>query len=147
VITITLTGIDTVPHGVGGEIATILLILSGVAIYGYLATVLVEVITRGVVSHVWADRRRQKKIDRLSDHFIICGYGRVGRSVAADFRKRGQPYVVVDHSDDTLAAARDAGELLVEESRTQDENLEAAGLQRTKGLIVASDAPREAVAG
>ena len=139
VITITLTGIDTVPHGIGGEVATILLILTGVAIYGYLATVLVEVITHGVVADVFATRRRRRRIERLNQHFIICGYGRVGRRVAAELRRLRKPYVVVDFNEGALAAAREAGELLIDGSGTEDENLEAAGLDRARGLIVASD--------
>jgi voltage-gated potassium channel len=139
VITISLTGIDTVPHGIGGEVATIVLILSGMAIYGYLASVLVEVIARGVVTGAWAERRRRKTIDRMEDHFIICGYGRVGTRVAAEFRRQSERYVVVDLNKDALDRAREAGDLLIEGSGTEDENLEAAGLDRAKGLVVASD--------
>jgi voltage-gated potassium channel len=139
VVTISLTGIDTVPHGIGGEVATIVLILTGMAIYGYLASVLVEVIARGVVTGAWAERRRRRTIDRMSDHFIICGYGRVGSRVAREFRRQGQEYVVVDLNPDALQRAREAGDLLVEGSGTEDENLEAAGLPRAKGLVVASD--------
>lgn len=78
-------------------------------------------------------------IDRLRDHFIVCGYGRVGRRVAAEFRRQGREYVVVDFSDDAVAAAVEAGELFVRGSGTEDENLVAAGLERAKGLVVASD--------
>ncbi len=139
VITISLTGIDSVPHGAGGETATILLILTGMAIYGYLAAVLVEVIARGVLTGAWTEKRRRRTIDRLSGHFIICGYGRVGRRVAGEFRRTGNAYVVVDFNEDAIAAAHEADELIIEGSGTEDENLEAAGLTRAKGLVVASD--------
>lgn len=139
VVTISLTGIDTVPRGVGGELVTIVLVLTGMAIYGYLAAVLVEVIARGVVTGAWAERRKRRTIERLIDHFIICGYGRVGRRVAAEFGRQGEGYVVVDLSADAIGAAREAGDLLIEGSGTEDENLEAAGLARAKGLVVASD--------
>ncbi len=139
VITISLTGIDSVPRGAGGEVATILLILTGMAIYGYLAAVLVEVIARGVLTGAWTEKRRRRTIERFTGHFIICGYGRVGRRVAAEFRRTGYPFVVVDLNADAIVAAREAEELLVEGSGTEDENLEAAGLGRAKGLVVASD--------
>jgi voltage-gated potassium channel len=92
-----------------------------------------------VVTGAWAERRRRKAIDRVEDHFIICGYGRVGSRVAAEFRRQGQQYVVVDLNADALGRAREAGDLVIEGSGTEDEHLEAAGLARAKGLVVASD--------
>jgi len=112
-VTISLTGIDTRPGTTGGEIATIVLILAGMAIYAYLAGVLFELIARGTVTGAWAERRRRRTIDRLRDHYIICGYGRVGRRVAAEFRQAGVPYVVLDLDADAIEAAREAGELCV----------------------------------
>src|SRR6266699_2475018 len=47
---------------------------------------IVEMIARGVLTGAWAERRRRRRIDRLHDHYIICGYGRVGRRVAEEFR-------------------------------------------------------------
>ena len=98
VVTISLTGIDTVPRGIGGEIATVVLILSGMVIYGYLATVLVEVIALGVLTGALIAKRRRRTIEQLAGHYVICGYGRVGRRVAEEFRTLGRPYVVVDFS-------------------------------------------------
>lgn len=138
-VTISLTGIDSRPRGSGGEVTTIVLILAGMAIYAYLAGALFELIARGVVTGAWVEKRRRRMIERLSDHYIICGYGRVGRRVAAEFRRSGQPYVVVDFNPESVAAAREAGDLLIEGSATHDEILEAAGLARAKGLAVCSD--------
>jgi len=138
-VTISLTGIDTKPSGVGGEITTILLILSGMAIYGYLASAIVELIAHGVVTGALAERRRRRLLDSLRDHFIICGYGRVGRRVAEEFRKTSQPYVVLDFSEEAVGQAREVGELLVEGTGTRDEDLAEAGLDHARGLVVASD--------
>src|SRR6266536_1540012 len=85
-VTISLTGIDTKPPGPGGEVTTIVLILAGMAIYGYLASSLVELIAHGVLTGAMAERRRRRVIERMSDHFIICGYGRVGRQVVEEFQ-------------------------------------------------------------
>ena len=78
-VTISLTGLDNRPDTAEGEVATILLILAGMAIYAYIAGALVEIVARGVLTGAWSDRRRQRVIDQLNDHFIICGYGRVGQ--------------------------------------------------------------------
>ena len=82
VVTTTLTGIDSRPPGVGAQLFTIFLLLGGVAIFLYLAGTIVEMIARGVLTDAWAERRRRKRIGRLREHYVVCGYGRVGRRVA-----------------------------------------------------------------
>src|SRR5919201_937039 len=98
----------------------------------------VEMLARGILEGALAERRRRRVIERLRDHYIICGYGRVGRRVAAEFRKTGEPFVVLDFNPEVLEIAREQGELLVEGSGTHDEDLEAAGLAHARGLLVCS---------
>ncbi len=138
-VTISLTGIDTKPESVGGEVITILLILAGMAIYGYLASAIVELIAHGVLTGAMAERRRRRMIERIDDHYIICGFGRVGRQVAEEFRDAGTQYVVLDMNPEVLAIARDQGVPHVEGSGTKDEDLEQAGLDRARGLVACSD--------
>jgi voltage-gated potassium channel len=138
-VTISLTGIDTKPTSVGGEVVTILLILAGMAIYGYLASALVELIAHGVLTGAIAERRRRRVIERMSDHYIICGYGRVGRQVAAEFRDARVRFVVLDFNPEVLEIAREEGVPYVEGSGTKDEDLEAAGLASARGLVASSD--------
>jgi voltage-gated potassium channel len=139
VVTTTLTGIDTQPPGWGAQLFTIVLLLGGVAIFLYVAGVIVELIARGILEGAWAERRRRRTIERLRDHYIICGYGRVGRRAAAELKKGGYRYVVLDFNPQVIEIARHEGELMVEGSGTQDEDLEAAGLMHARGLVVASD--------
>jgi voltage-gated potassium channel len=139
IVTSSLAGVDSRPAGTGGEIVTMLLVLSGLAIFGYIGAVLVESITRGVVSGTWAERRRQRAIDKLEGHYIICGYGRVGRRVAEEFREAGAPYVVLDFNADAIEAARERGDHFIEGNGTDDEDLAAAGLARARGLVASSD--------
>jgi voltage-gated potassium channel len=139
VVTASLTGIDTVPGTDGARIITILLVICGITIFGYIAAVIVEAMAGGVVSGALAERRRRRTIERLHDHFIICGYGRVGRRVANEFRAAGVPYVVLDFSKEALEAAREHGDLFVEGSGVEDEDLQQAGLERAQGLVAASD--------
>ncbi len=80
---------------------TILVILAGMAIYGYLASAIVELIAHGVLSGVLTERRRNRVIRGLRDHYIICGYGRVGRRVGNEFRDAGVHYVVLDSTPDS----------------------------------------------
>ena len=138
-ITLSLTGIDTKPQGTGGIVSTIVLVLAGMAIYGYLASAIVELIAHGVLTGTMAERRRRRMIERTSDHYIICGFGRVGREVAAEFRDAGVPYVVLDFNPEVLEIAREQNTAFVEGSGTNDDDLDAAGLARARGLIASSD--------
>ena len=138
-VTISLAGLDTVPRNDEARAVSILLVLAGITIFAYIATVLVEGIAGGVFTGAIAERRRQRGIERLSDHYIICGYGRVGRRAAAEFLEEGVPFVVLDFSPEALAAAREADVLYVEGTGTQDEDLREAGLERARGLVASSD--------
>jgi voltage-gated potassium channel len=139
VTTVTLTGLDTVPPTNSARALSIVLVLAGLTIIAYAGAVIVEAIAGGVLTGALAERRRQRAIEHLSDHYIICGYGRVGRRVAEEFRAAGVRYVVLDFHEDAVAAAKGLDELLVEGDATEDEDLERAGLQRARGLVAASD--------
>jgi voltage-gated potassium channel len=114
-------------------------VLAGLTIFAFIATILVEGIARGVFTGALAERRRKRAIDRLEDHYIICGYGRVGRRVADEFRDAGVDYVVLDFNQDALENAREDGALFIEGNGTNDEDLEATGLATAKGLVASSD--------
>ncbi|HXY80146.1 MAG TPA: TrkA family potassium uptake protein [Gaiellaceae bacterium] len=139
VVTATLAGLDTVPRTDGARALSILLVLAGLTIIAYAGAVIVEAIAGGVLTGVLAERRRERTIERLRDHFIICGYGRVGRRVADEFRAAGVPYVVLDFSAEAIANAKEHGDLLVEGNATEDRDLERAGLDRARGLVASSD--------
>jgi voltage-gated potassium channel len=139
VITVTLTGLDSVPSNDGERIVSVVLVLAGLTIIGYAGAVIVEAISGGVVSGALAERRRERAIEHLSNHFIICGYGRVGRRVADEFRATGVPYLVLDFHEEAIAAAREDDALMIEGDATKDENLRRAGLDRARGLVAASD--------
>jgi voltage-gated potassium channel len=139
IVTISLAGLDTVPSNDSSRAVSILLVLAGLTIFAYIATVLVEGIARGVFTGAFAERRRRRTIERLSDHYIICGYGRVGRRVAAEFLEEGIRFVVLDFSEEALEAAREANLLYVDGTGTEDEDLLEAGLDRARGLVASSD--------
>jgi voltage-gated potassium channel len=139
VITASLFGLDSRPQGRGAEALTLALVFAGVAIFGYIGALIVEAITRGVVTGAIAERRRRRTIEQLQDHYIICGYGRVGRQVGDEFADAGVPFVVLDFNEDVLDEAREKNVLYVEGNGTEDEDLEAAGLSRARGLVASSD--------
>jgi voltage-gated potassium channel len=139
VVTVSLTGLDSTPGSHRAELFTICLLVAGVALFAYVAGAVVEMIARGVLGGAWADRRRRKAIERMRDHFIICGYGRVGRRIAQELRDSGVDFVVLDFNQDVLARAREDGVAWIEGSGTEDEYLAQAGLDRARGILAASD--------
>ena len=139
VVTISLAGLDTVPKNDSSRAVSIVLVLAGLTIFAYIATVLVEGISQGVFTGAFAERRRRRTIEHLSEHYIICGYGRVGRRIAAEFLEEGVRFVVLDFSQEAIQAARERNLLFVEGSGIEDEDLEAAGLSRATGLVASSD--------
>jgi voltage-gated potassium channel len=139
VVTVTLTGLDSVPPNDAARALSIVLVIAGLTIIAYAGAVIVESIAGGVFTGVLAERRRDRTIQRMRDHFIICGYGRVGRRVAEEFRASGVPYVVLDFSEVAKAAAEEHGDLFIEGAGTEDEDLVKAGLEHARGLVVSSD--------
>jgi voltage-gated potassium channel len=139
VVTVSLTGLDSTPPNDTSRILTIALVFAGITIFAYIGSLVVEAIARGVLGDVWAERRRRRAIEGLRDHYIICGFGRVGRRVADELRHEGAPFIVVDFSPEAKEAAAEKGVLFVEGNGTDDEDLRTAGLERARGLIAASD--------
>ncbi|MEI8106055.1 MAG: TrkA family potassium uptake protein [Actinomycetes bacterium] len=142
-VTATLTGLDTRPRGVGAELLTVALALSGVAIFGYLAAQTLEAVAREVTGDARRSKRRRRMIEQLQDHFIICGYGRVGRRAAEEFSVSGQAFVVLDFSPDAIAVARERGVLFIQGSGSEDDDLDRAGIDRARGLIASADSDAE----
>jgi voltage-gated potassium channel len=138
-VTISLTGIDSRPPHVGAQIVTVLVILAGMAIYGYLASAIVELIAHGVLTGVLSERRKNRVIRGLRDHYIICGYGRVGRRVGREFRDAGVPYIVLDFTEESQHYAAEDKIPYVEGSGTRDEDLDHVGLEHARGLVASSD--------
>jgi voltage-gated potassium channel len=139
VVTTTLTGLDSQPSGTGAQLFTIVLLLGGVAIFLYLAGAIVDLIAHGAISEAHAERKLRRTIDDLHGHTIICGFGRVGRRVAAEFAATGQPFVVLDHNPDALDAARELGALVVQGDGTSDDDLKRSGVERAGALVASAD--------
>jgi voltage-gated potassium channel len=139
IVTGSLTGLDSTPRGLAAEALTIVVVLSGVAIFGYFAAQIFDTVAHTVLGGGWKEKRRRKMIDQVRDHIIVCGYGRVGRRAGDELREAGVPYVVLDFSEEALEHAREHDDLYVDGSGSEDEDLVRAGIDRARGIIVASD--------
>ena len=121
-----------------GRIWTMLVAISGVAIiFGFVGLVS-EVVFVEVTSGREA-RRMQETVAALRDHFVVCGYGRVGSTVARELVHAGERPVVIDVNASSVDRARADGHLVVEGDATQDPTLVAAGVPRARGLVTTID--------
>jgi len=97
--------------------------------------------TQGIVEaqlgHMLEKRRVRRMIDQLKDHFIVCGFGRVGRGAAQELRESGARLLIIDRSEDRVEYAIRNGYLALLADSTRDETLRDAGVMRAAGLIAA----------
>jgi voltage-gated potassium channel len=84
-------------------------------------------------------------VDALSDHYLVCGFGRVGRQVARDLQAAGAAFVVIDSNPESLEAAAAAGIPHVEGEASNDDLLRRAGIQRARALMACVDSDAENV--
>ena len=120
-------------------IATIVLGCTGmIAVTGYL----VQVLTFSQVQRLIGETRVKSEIDKLRDHVIICGYGRIGRMLAKDLVTGGAPFLILENDETRLAAARELGYLCWPGDATNEDSLRAVGVERARVLatVLPSDA-------
>ena len=86
-----------------------------------------------------------RQVDELRGHFVVCGYGRVGSTVAHELVHDGESFVVIDVNPESLGRARDDGYLVVEGDATDDATLRAGGITRAKGLVATIDSDAQNV--
>jgi len=139
IITVYTAGLVSAPDSDAAKAFTIVLVVWGVAIFLYVFGLIIELTVSGTVGGVWEARRVARRVAELRDHVIICGYGRVGRRAAAEFREAGVPFVVLDFNLEAIERARREGDLYVEGAGTKDADLELTGIDRARGLIASSD--------
>ena len=128
-----------------GRIWTMLLALSSIGIIFGTVGVVAENMITDVTSGRRKARRMQRKIAQLQDHFIVCGFGRVGSMVAQELLADGHQVVVIDVRPDSLQRAEDAGYLVVHGDGATDEVLRQAGVEWARGLVSAIDSDAENV--
>jgi voltage-gated potassium channel len=138
---VTVVGITTVdlPPAVtwAGQVFTVLLLLSGVGAALYTFTLLATVVVEGGLPKRLAHRRYVRMLETITDHFIVCGYGRIGSIVADEFRRQDVPFVIIERDPDRLQAAIDDGALAVEADASREDVLKRVGIERARGLIAA----------
>jgi voltage-gated potassium channel len=141
VITLTTVGFREVHELVGfpERMWTMLLAVAGVGIIFGSIGIVAEAIISEAASGRREAKRMQEAVEALSDHYIVCGYGRVGSTVIKELVHTGQRFVVIDVTAPSLERAAADGHLIVMGDATDDETLRRAGVERARGLITTVD--------
>jgi voltage-gated potassium channel len=138
ITTITTVGFREVhPLSDAGRIFTIFVIIGGVGGALYVLTSIMAYLLEGQFGITMGRRRMKNRIARLKDHFILCGYGRVGQEIAQAFSEEGVPFVIIANNQEHLAKADKEGYLYIYGDAASDEVLKEAGIERAHGLVAA----------
>ncbi len=145
VVLISTVGMGTAPAGAGGKLLAVVLIAGGVGILIYVFSTVVDFFMAGYLGEMLGERSMKKKISELDNHYLVCGFGRVGEQVAREFMRAGERFVVIDSNPDSIARCKALGVLCLEGDAADDEILIEAGLKRAKGLVACVDSDADNV--
>jgi voltage-gated potassium channel len=137
--TVTTLGTIPDPKDAGGRIVTVGLELLGIGTLFYGLATVAEFFVSGQLSGLLDERRTQRMVDSYSEHFIVCGFGRVGRQVVRDLRIAGVRHVVIDENHEHRELADTLGVRYIEGSAADDEVLQQAGIERAAAVIACVD--------
>jgi voltage-gated potassium channel len=141
--TVTTLGSAGTPHSLGGQITEIILITLGLGTLLYLLGTITELLVTGHLTGLLEARRMQKRIQDLSDHYLICGFGRVGHQIARRLMTAGCPLVVIDENPEVREDMEEMGVLHVDGRASDDEVLVEAGVMRARAVIACVDSDAE----
>jgi len=140
----TVTTITTVGYGEihqlskEGRIFTVFLILSGFGGMGYVLGSIVQTFIAGQIRMVLGRRKLEQKVKRLKNHYVLCGYGRIGSFIAKAFGDENVPFVVIEKDPERIKLLDDDGFAYVEGDATDDQILISAGVERARCLVAAT---------
>jgi voltage-gated potassium channel len=147
----TLITISTVGYGevhqlsTAGELFSASLILGGIGAMLWVFGIVTEILSTGALAEYRRWRSLEIRRKALRNHFIICGYGRMGSQVAKELDEQRVPMVVIDHNAESVMRLRREGRVFVEGDASSEEMLREAGIERARGLISAVDSDERAV--
>jgi voltage-gated potassium channel len=137
-ITVSTVGYAEIhPLSHAGRIFNSFVIFFGVITMFFAIGAMTQSIIELELGEYFGKRRVRRMIDKLEKHFIVCGYGRVGRNAARELQRSGVPFVVVDREPERVERAMTAGMLAVAADSTRDDTLRSVGVARARGLISA----------
>ncbi len=138
IITLSTVGFTEVqPLSWAGRLFTIVLILMGIVSIGYIVNRFTDALIQGYFQQGFRLRQQRYVISQLSQHYIICGFGRMGQQIALEFISEEVPFIVVDLHSNPIEIAEQLGYTTFQGDATLDETLTQAGIDRAACIIAA----------
>ncbi|MBP7584527.1 MAG: potassium channel protein [Spirochaetes bacterium] len=138
VITISTVGFGEVrPLSHLGRLVTMLIISTGIMLGAYTIGTLLRMFIEGEISRTFGRRKLEKQISALKDHYIICGFGRIGKLIARELADNGIAFVVIENDLASIDQLQKERHLFLALDATMEESLTAAGIMRAKGIVTA----------
>ncbi len=138
VITISTVGFSEVaPLTAYGRIITILIISTGIMVGAYTIGMLLRILIEGELKKSFGRRKMEKKITKLRDHYIICGFGRIGELICRELQTFGINFVVIESHPQVIEHLENSGYLFLPLDARSEESLITAGVMDAKGLVTA----------
>jgi voltage-gated potassium channel len=137
----TVITISTVGYGEVGimtpiaKLFTIIIIFSGLSVFGYVITSLFSLFFEGELKNAWRKKRMESKISVLNDHYIVCGAGDVGRTVIKSFCDSNVTFIVIEENEKRVEELRQQEILTILGNATHEDILEKAGISNAKGIV------------
>ena len=145
-ITITTVGyLEVHPMSTVGRMFTVFVLFTGVGSFFYAFTLFMTLLTGGTLVERRERRRHARMLENLKDHFILCGFGRMGEIIAREFARHGVPFVIIERNADRIHLAMDQGFAAVEADASNEEVLRRVGIDRARGFVAAVSTDAENV--
>jgi voltage-gated potassium channel len=145
-ITITTVGFGEVhPLSTAGRVFTVFISFTGVGTIFYALTQFMSLLAGGSLVEGRERKRQARMLDKLTNHFILCGFGRMGEIIAREFARQHVPFVVIERSAERMHLAMDQGFLVVEADASNEEVLRRVRIDRARGFVAAVSTDAENV--
>lgn len=138
VITISTVGFMEVKNlSTPGRVVTLFVIFSGLTVGAYALGNLFRFFIEGEMQRALGRRRLEKEINQIKDHYVICGFGRIGSMICNELDKHGKKFVVIENDPEGLEYLKNSNYLYVAMDATDEEALVQAGIERASALVTA----------
>ncbi|MBW1693418.1 MAG: NAD-binding protein [Deltaproteobacteria bacterium] len=137
-ITISTVGFGEIkPLSDGGRILTIFIIISGISVLTFTLGQVLTIFMEGELSQLLGRRKLEKQISRLKDHYIVCGYGRIGKIVSQELADDNIPFIIIEQNPNLVEILEQVRYLYINMDATTEAALLKAGIMKAKGIVTA----------
>jgi len=146
VISITTVGFSEVrPLSPAGKYFTVVLIFGGVGFFLYMVSLITEAMLAGGLHTFLGRKNMEKKLNVMKDHYIVCGFGRIGKVISKILHENNRPFMIIENNPEEIAAIKELGYLVLEGDSTNDDMLNKAHIMDAKSLIAVTSSDADNV--